>query len=54
MRHLAGSKVDVLTRSQRVSNRRFREASGWSPRHPSIRTGLPVVFAEVEAEDLAS
>ena len=54
MRHLAGSKVDVLTRSQRVSNRRFREASGWTPRYPSIREGYPVVFAEVEAEAVAS
>jgi nucleoside-diphosphate-sugar epimerase len=54
MRHLAGSKVDVLTRSQRVSNRRFREASGWSPRYPTIRDGFPPVFAEVDAESVAS
>lgn len=54
MRHLAGSKVDVLTRSQRVSNRRFREASGWAPRYPSIRDGFPVVFAEADTEAVAS
>jgi hypothetical protein len=28
-----------LTRSMRVSNRRFRQASGWQPRYPSAREG---------------
>jgi nucleoside-diphosphate-sugar epimerase len=48
MRHLAGSKVEILARSQRVSNRRFREATGWSPRYPSVRDGYPPVFAAVD------
>jgi uncharacterized protein YbjT (DUF2867 family) len=27
----------ALMKSLRVSNRRFKEASGWAPAHPSIR-----------------
>jgi nucleoside-diphosphate-sugar epimerase len=32
---LLGHRVDTLMRSMRVSNRRFREVSGWAPAHPS-------------------
>jgi nucleoside-diphosphate-sugar epimerase len=42
---LMGSKTTVLTRSQRVSNRRFREATGWAPRHASARAGWRAVAA---------
>jgi nucleoside-diphosphate-sugar epimerase len=42
---LMGSKTTVLTRSQRVSNRRFREATGWAPRHASARDGWRAVAA---------
>lgn len=35
-----------LIASQRVSNRRFRDASGWSPRHPSAREGWLQVAGE--------
>lgn len=31
---LGGSTMRLLSRSQRISNRRFRAASGWSPRYP--------------------
>ena len=41
----AGSKASYLVRSQRVSNRRFKDATGWSPRYPSVREGLPPVIA---------
>lgn len=41
----AGSKASYLMRSQRVSNRRFKEATGWSPRYPSVREGMPPVIA---------
>jgi nucleoside-diphosphate-sugar epimerase len=34
-----GDRLTSLTRSLRVSNRRFRQASGWQPRYPSIREG---------------
>jgi hypothetical protein len=30
-----------LARSLRVSNRRFKEATGWAPRYPSVREGWP-------------
>ena len=36
---LLGHRMASLTRSMRVSNRRFREASGWRPRYPSVREG---------------
>jgi nucleoside-diphosphate-sugar epimerase len=36
---LLGDRMTSLTRSMRVSNRRFREASGWQPRYPSAREG---------------
>lgn len=36
---LLGNRLTSLTRSLRVSNRRFREATGWQPRYPSAREG---------------
>jgi nucleoside-diphosphate-sugar epimerase len=36
---LLGDRMASLTRSMRVSNRRFRDASGWYPRYPSAREG---------------
>ena len=33
--------VGPLADSQRVSNRRFRDATGWAPRVPSLREGWP-------------
>jgi len=36
---LLGDRMASLTRSMRVSNRRFRAASGWLPRYPSAREG---------------
>ena len=45
---MGGSKVELLARSQRVSNKRFKEASGWRPEHPSIREGWPAVIAEMD------
>ncbi len=44
---LGGQKVTMLMRSQRVSNRRFRHATDWSPRFPSAREGFPIVAREV-------
>ncbi len=34
-----GKAVTLLTTSQRVSNRRFSEATGWKPAFPSVREG---------------
>lgn len=36
---LLGDRMASLTRSMRVSNQRFREASGWQPFYPSAREG---------------
>ncbi|HEY8489980.1 MAG TPA: NAD-dependent epimerase/dehydratase family protein [Dehalococcoidia bacterium] len=36
---LGGDVPEVLGRSQRVSNRRFKEATGWAPTVPSAREG---------------
>jgi nucleoside-diphosphate-sugar epimerase len=45
----AGSSSEVTTRSWRVSNRKLREATGWSPRYPSVREGWPAVAKAREA-----
>lgn len=34
-----GDRLTSLTRSLRVSNARFRAATGWAPRYPSAREG---------------
>jgi 2-alkyl-3-oxoalkanoate reductase len=47
---LAGDKSETLARSQRVSNERFKKATGWSPVHASVREGWPAVVAELERE----
>ena len=39
-RALSGAVEDLFLRSQRVSNRRFKEATGWTPTVPSAREGL--------------
>jgi nucleoside-diphosphate-sugar epimerase len=49
-RLLIGRAVHQLTVSQRVLNRRFREAAGWVPSYPSMRDGWPTVLGTVEYE----
>jgi nucleoside-diphosphate-sugar epimerase len=39
IRLVAGSATEALTASQRVSNRKLRTATGWSPTYPSMREG---------------
>lgn len=36
----SGAQGRAMARSQRVSNRRFEEATGWAPRWPSVREGF--------------
>jgi nucleoside-diphosphate-sugar epimerase len=36
---LAGSLGEIMARSQRISNRKLRQASGWAPKYPSVREG---------------
>jgi nucleoside-diphosphate-sugar epimerase len=43
-----------LTASQRVSNRRFRDATPWRPASPSAREGLPKVVRELAIEPALS
>lgn len=38
---LLGDRSTSLTRSLRVSNARFKTATGWTPRYPSAREGWP-------------
>ena len=45
MRMVGGPGVEALSRSQRVSNRRIKEATGWAPSVPDARTGLPMVIS---------
>jgi nucleoside-diphosphate-sugar epimerase len=37
---LMGSIGKLIVRSERISNRKLRAASGWSPRYPSVREGF--------------
>lgn len=47
---VGGSKIKMLMRSQRVSNRRLRSA-GWEPTVPTAREGLPRVVGEMARSD---
>lgn len=44
---LMGSIGECLSRSERISNRKLREASGWAPRFRSVREAWPVVLREI-------
>jgi nucleoside-diphosphate-sugar epimerase len=45
---LLGDSTTALTRSLRVSNRRFKAATGWSPQYPSAREGLKATAASMQ------
>jgi nucleoside-diphosphate-sugar epimerase len=47
MKRWAGSIGEMLGRSQRISNRKLRETSGWTPALPSVRGGWRVVVEEM-------
>ncbi|MEV4577728.1 NAD(P)-dependent oxidoreductase [Nonomuraea jabiensis] len=47
--YLFGHRLTSLTRSLRVSNARFRAATGWAPRYPSAREGWPATAAVLAA-----
>ena len=49
---MMGEKLDHLGRSQRVSNRALRAATGWAPRYPSAREGLAALVSEGPAVDV--
>jgi nucleoside-diphosphate-sugar epimerase len=50
---VAGSLGELLSRSLRISNRKFRAESGWAPAWSSVREGLPAVVREMEPASTA-
>jgi Nucleoside-diphosphate-sugar epimerases len=45
---ITGSLGDTLGRSHRLSNARFRQASGWVPRVPSVKEGWQLLALEMK------
>jgi nucleoside-diphosphate-sugar epimerase len=45
----SGSAAAAVIRSWRVSNKKLRDATGWTPKFPSVREGWPAVAWEREA-----
>jgi len=43
-----GSVGKMLSRSLRISNNKFRTASGWKPQFPSVREGWPAMLKQIE------
>ena len=46
---VTGSLGDTLGRSLRLSNARFRQASGWVPRVAGVRTGWKILLDEMKS-----
>ena len=44
---LGGKTMELLSRSQRVSNAKLKAATGWSPRWPSAREGVPAAIEKL-------
>ena len=51
MTPLFGSIGEMAARSLRISNRKLREASAWTPKYPSVRQGWPAVIARLAARE---
>lgn len=47
---LFGSMGELLARSQRISNRKLKEAAAWVPAYPSIRAGWGAVLGPQDKE----
>ncbi|MDQ2753954.1 MAG: NAD(P)-dependent oxidoreductase [Actinomycetota bacterium] len=45
---LLGERLTSITRSLRVSNQRFRSATGWAPQYASAREGLLATAAAIQ------
>ncbi len=45
---LMGSTGELLSRSQRISNRKLRSRSSWTPKYPSVREGWHAVVPGIE------
>ena len=46
--HLLGSTGELLSRSQRISNRKLKSESAWAPKYPSVREGWRAVVSSME------
>ena len=42
--------MSYIARSMRVSNKRFKEVTGWEPRYPTTREGWPAVVSAMGGE----
>ena len=49
MKWLLGSLGEILSRSQRISNRKLKSMSNWSPMYRSVREGWPAAVAALAA-----
>lgn len=47
LKYLLGSAGRLLARSQRISNHKFKQATGFTCHYPSVRSGWPAVIAEL-------
>jgi nucleoside-diphosphate-sugar epimerase len=47
--YLAGSLGELMSRSLRISNRKFRADSGWAPKYPSVPEGWRAAVKELAA-----
>jgi hypothetical protein len=41
---MGGSTMELLSRSERMSNAKLKSASGWTLEWPSARAGLPAAL----------
>ena len=48
-----GAVGELMSRSQRISNRKLKAASGWTPAFPSTREGWHAVVAELARVQMA-
>jgi nucleoside-diphosphate-sugar epimerase len=48
LKHVFGSTGELLARSQRMSNDKLRQATGWTPRYRSAREGWRDLAATLE------
>lgn len=46
---LMGSLGGLMSRSERISNRRFKDVSGWAPTYTSAREGWPAIARALKA-----
>jgi nucleoside-diphosphate-sugar epimerase len=47
---IVGGPSKYILQSQRVSNKRFKEATGWSPKYANVREGMMEVAADMPAK----